>query len=531
MNVERFRKIFSGLEERFGYHVAEYNGSGVKKSGVSKTSIYAHTLEMWKSHLEGKKFSVKLKNGETLADSLGICPINKNSQCTWGAIDLDNYKPNLPELFKKLKSINVPVIPFRSKSGGVHIYIFMSEFVSAILMREKLHSIKNIFGVEKPDKIFPVQKYLNLEKGSAGSWINIPYHNAANTERYMILEDGQKATLEQFFEAYEKSKITPNQLKKLKSNIDEGKGGEWFKDGPPCLQAVATFGIEEGNRNDTLIDMTRYIKMRFPENWEKKTRTYNEEFLEPKGEGLPDKEVTSIINSREKKDYAYRCNSPHLKQHCDPGACILRKFGVKSKKGLPTMALGPLNYLKSKPKVWFLGFDGDEVRLSSEQLTKQDLARIAATEQTARTPPRMKLPDWDTAIAELQKKAVGLEAPQESLPDYQLRNFVENYCFNLRRTTNIKLLLLGRPFHQEKEGAVHFMFKPFYKHLKNNDWKSGETETHEMLQHMKGLLHQKIHIDKGVKRWVYTIDVSIFKVEEEVEQDNINFEPEDTSQE
>ena len=43
-----------------------------------------------------------------------------------------------------------------------------------MLMREKLHSIKNIFGVEKPDKIFPVQKYLNLEKGSAGSWINLP---------------------------------------------------------------------------------------------------------------------------------------------------------------------------------------------------------------------------------------------------------------------------------------------------------------------------------------------------------------------
>ena len=56
-------------------------------------------------------------------------------------------------------------------------YVFSKEYVPAMLMREKLHSIKHIFGVEKPDRIFPVQKYLDLDKGSAGSWINIPYYN------------------------------------------------------------------------------------------------------------------------------------------------------------------------------------------------------------------------------------------------------------------------------------------------------------------------------------------------------------------
>ena len=52
------------------------------------------------------------------------------------------------------------LIPFRSKSGGIHLYLFMTIPVPALLMREKLHNIKNIFAVEKPDKIFPVQKYL-----------------------------------------------------------------------------------------------------------------------------------------------------------------------------------------------------------------------------------------------------------------------------------------------------------------------------------------------------------------------------------
>ena len=62
MNVKRFRDIFVGLEERFGYHVLDQsNGSG-KKSGTSFTSSYAHTEEMWKAHLEGTKFEVKTKN-------------------------------------------------------------------------------------------------------------------------------------------------------------------------------------------------------------------------------------------------------------------------------------------------------------------------------------------------------------------------------------------------------------------------------------------------------------------------------------
>ena len=301
--VEKFRNIFKGLDERFGYHIADYEEGDGKKSGTSKTSNYGHTLEMWKAHLEGKKFQVKTNSGFIQADSLGLCPINKNSKCTWGAMDLDNYKPSIPELFKKLKSLNVPVIAFRSKSGGIHLYIFLTEEVPALLMREKLHSIKNIFGVEHPDKIFPVQKYLNLEKGSAGSWINLPYYNAAKTERYMIKENGDPATLEEFFETYQKSKITPAQLKKLKSNIDEGESGDWFNEGPPCMQALAKFGVEKKVRNETLLDMTRYIKLRYPEKWRDKAGEYNKKIFIPP---MDYTEVNTVIGSREKKDYTYR---------------------------------------------------------------------------------------------------------------------------------------------------------------------------------------------------------------------------------
>jgi len=48
---------------------------------------------------------------------------------------------------------------------------------------------------------------------------------------------------------------------------------------------------------------------------------------------------------------------------------------------------------------------------------------------------------------------------------------------------------------------------------------------------MKGLSHQRLHVDGNVKRWVYTITTDLFQKEEEVIQENINFMPEDKSQE
>ena len=512
--VEKFRKIFKGLEERFGYHVLDQSNGNGKKSGTSFTSSYAHTEEMWKAHLEGNKFSVKTKTKVIEADSLGLCPITSDSKCTWGAIDLDEYKPDVKELYKKIKSLNVPVIPFKSKSGGIHVYIFLTEEVPALLLREKLHSIKNIFGDCKPDKIFPVQKYLNLEKGSAGSWINLPYHNYKDTVRYMIKEDGSRATLEEFFEHYERNTVTLKQLKTLKSNIDEGDSGEWFQDGPPCMQALAKFGVPKSQRNEVLLDMTRYVKQRYPEDWKDKTLEYNKQFFEPKGKGMGFNEVSGVIGSREKKDYVYRCDQDWLKSYCNKEECIKRKFGISGSLS-SELVLGPLSYVTSNPKIWYLGFNGEEVGLSSKELVKQDLAREAATEQTGKTPPKIK--NWDMQLRALQEKATEIDAPEESLPTFRLKTSLESFCFNTRVTKDKKKILLGRPF--EDESSIKFTFGDFFKYLKADEWNITPDITHQMLKKIPGITRDKFHIKEGVKRWVYVLHKEQFDNEPEVKQE------------
>jgi hypothetical protein len=334
----------------------------------------------------------------------------------------------------------------------------------------------------------------------------------------MIKENGSSASLEEFFEHYERNKVTPQQLKKLKSNIDEGDSGDWFKDGPPCMQALASFGVPKSQRNEVLLDMTRYIKKRYPEEWKDKTLDYNKKFFEPAGKGMSFSEVSNVIGSREKKDYIYRCDQDWLKSFCNKEECIKRKFGISGSLN-NELILGPLSYVTSNPKIWYLGFNGEEVRLSSKELVRQDLARESATEQTGKTPGKTK--NWDMHIRALQEKATEIDAPEESLPTFKLRNNLENFCYNTRVSKDKKKILLGRPF--EDDSSIRFTFNDFFKYLKSDEWNITADITHQMLKKINGVTREKFHIKEGVKRWVYVVNKEKFEEEPEVKQDVPDF--------
>ena len=103
-------------------------------------------------------------------------------------------------------------------------------------------------------------------------------------------------------------------------------------------------------------------------------------------------EVNNVIGSRDKKDYKYRCDQDWLKHIVTEEEYDIKGIGGGIDNEL---VLGPLSFVTSSPKIWYLGFNGDEVRLYSKELVKQDLAREAATEQTGKTPPKIK--NWDFA--------------------------------------------------------------------------------------------------------------------------------------
>ena len=221
-----------------------------------------------------------------------------------------------------------------------------------------------------------------------------------------------------------------------------------------------------------------------------------------------------MINSRDKKDYQYRCGEDWLHPHCDKPTCILRKFGVGG-AATNELVLGPLSYVESTPIIWYLGFNGEEVRLNSKEIVKQDLAREAATEQARKTPPKIK--KWDEQIRALQVKATSIDAPEESVPMFRLKTSLETFCFNTRVTKDRKKILLGRPF--EDEAAIRFTFNDFFKYLKSDEWSINADITHQMLKKVTGVTREKFHVKEDVKRWVYVVNKEKFDPEPETEQE------------
>ncbi|MDV7401895.1 hypothetical protein RZS08_61310, partial [Arthrospira platensis SPKY1] len=105
----------------------------------------------------------------------------------FGAIDVDTYSGiDLAELAIQIASQKLPLVLCRSKSGGPHIYLFVTDWVPAQLMIQKLDSLAGALGFGTSE-IFPKQVSISTQNEAApdyGNWINMPYFKGAQGLRY-----------------------------------------------------------------------------------------------------------------------------------------------------------------------------------------------------------------------------------------------------------------------------------------------------------------------------------------------------------
>ena len=249
--IERFKNIFYGLDRAHGVTlVGESNGDGNKIKGKSFVKREPVTDDLWQKHLDGK-------------DSLGVIPINDDNKCKWGCIDIDSYAGfDHKKLINKIKQFQLPLIVCRSKSGGAHVFLFTKDYVSASLMQDKLNEIRSVLGYGGSE-VFPKQRELK-SKDDTGNFLNLPYFNCSQTTRYAFLEDGEAASIESFFELYERYKQQDI------STIEIKRPETPYSDGPPCIELMAQNKIGEGGRNNALFHYGVYAKSKWPENWKTK---------------------------------------------------------------------------------------------------------------------------------------------------------------------------------------------------------------------------------------------------------------------
>ena len=427
--VEKFKKIFYGLDRAFGRYQSDGEKINGKASG--KAFIIKETVvdQLWIDHLEGKD------------PSLGIIPIRDDSTCTWGCIDIDTYPLDHKVIVKKIRQLELPLVMCRSKSGGAHVFLFLQTPVKAKLVREKLMEWAGELGYANCE-IFPKQIEIKADRGDTGNFLNLPYHGGDDTTRYGFSDDGSGATLDDFFSLYDTYCTSEVDLKKIKVKRKEIPE---LNDGPPCLATLMAQGIPQGGRDNTLYQYAVYAKKKWPDEWQTKIDQFNHKYMDPP---LDSRQVQKTINQHEKKDYQYKCKDQPMCAVCSSLQCRSRQYGIGEAFEHP---IADLTKFESDDSQWFINIDGRRIKLSTDELYDQHKFRRACMNDINVLPNMMRPNDWTQRLQALLTTVEVIQMPHEIRKEGRFEALLQKFLEDQGEAMDASELDIGKALFKDKE--------------------------------------------------------------------------------
>lgn len=445
-----FMDVFSGNIHNYGQHTYAFTEEGKEQGKNATVTNKLLTMEQYKAHLSGKM-------------GLGIIPIDAQGDCKFAVIDLDVYDSDLTFYIKAIERNNFPLIPFKSKSGGLHLYLFMKQAVNAKALIDVMQKMSMLLGLDiyiksklnRIIEIFPKQH--KTSEGGIGNWINLPYYHSSETKQYAI-RDGEKLALDEAL-AYIKEKRRT--LTELRNFLDELP----YRDGPPCLQTISLLNIMTKNagRNNFLFSFGVYLKKKDPDFWEQKLFEINDGMQSP----LSKSELEgTVIASLRKKDYTYKCLEQPCVDYCRKPLCKTRDFGIGKEGGyFSELEYGKLKQIKGHEPYyeWEVKVLGEEqfklLRFKTEdEIIKQDAFLRLCFRELHMLPIRMKQSEWfkliNQALAEVEIKVV--EAEDDTSPITLFRNLFVDFLLNRAMAQTKEQILNKRVYHDKDLDRYYF---------------------------------------------------------------------------
>ena len=317
---------------------------------------------------------------------MGIIPILDDGTCCWGAIDIDIYEAlDVFKLEEEIEKLKLPLIMCRTKSGGVHLYLFLKDAVNAALVRGKLMEWAIALG-HPGVEVFPKQSKL-ASREDTGNWLNMPYFQHKNTNRFAY-KNNKPLNAQEFLDFADECSIDENTLKKIELAKDEE-----LEQAPPCLQHLCARGFPEGSRNNGLFNLLIFAKQKYGDQWKEHADKYNIQFMKPP---LPSEEVQKIIKSIDRKNYFYRCNESPIVSVCNKSICLTRKYGIGNATDDMGIIISNLTKIETVPPRWIVAVNGIRIEMeNTESLMEQTLFRKICVEKLNILPNRIKSDGWE----------------------------------------------------------------------------------------------------------------------------------------
>lgn len=447
--LRHMMKLFSGLDRAYG--VFSVNGIKIanqKRKGKATTIIAELTWHVWKDHLRGVR-------------GVGIVPITDEAVVQWAAIDIDIYDLDYIMLEEKIKNLGFPLVMCKTKSGGVHLYLFLEKPVSAAYIRGILSSWSAKLGYGGVE-IFPKQVQLS-SKNDTGNWLNMPYFDykgwskGSQTDRPCLIK-GRPLTLPQFLIFAESKRTSEDQLALLENMVVR----QDLKDGPPCLQVLSITGVPQGQRKVSLLNFAVLAKKSKGDDWEMAVTKFNEELMQPP---LPVQEVLSVINSLNKKDYFYTCNSEPLVNYCDKVRCKKCKYGIGDSLDVEfrRVKISGVTKILTDPVIWIFNIDGFSVELSTEDIYSQNRFRRICVEQLNKLPTQLKSVKYEQMIQDAIDNREEVVAPYDSTQEGQFMFHLNTFLTDRPMSVTRDELLMGKPWCEE--GRIYFRSTDLMEYL------------------------------------------------------------------
>lgn len=467
------------------------------KNGKMYTEYRSLSAEDFELHLAGRV-------------GVGAVPILDDGTCKWAAIDIDNHdqEDDIPiaPIDEYITANKLPLIPCRSKSGGVHVYLFLSEAIRA----DRIRDIMNMWAAElgyAGSEVFPKQVKLNVgTKMILGNWINLPYMNAGQTERYAV-KAGKRLSLDEFLDAAERSRCGHAELMALRV--------AQHADAPPCIQQMIMHGVERGRRNEAMYNTVVYLRKVDGDSYSTKAAEMNRHLFEhPLGKS----ELSRVITSAGKDQYNYRCGEEPIRSLCNRAVCLKRKYGITEKDIQRIDANGALPVftdliqIDTDPPRWEVMMDGryKVTNLSTMDLLDFSRMRAVIIERLLKVVPKIAPQEWERVLAELMESARKIEAPDDASPGGIIRERLRDFVgrIDIRGsgldTESRKALYRGLPVMQMYEGERVIMFRgaDFMAYLKRHKAEVLRDINLWIALRRIGATHQKLRVgEKSINVW------------------------------
>ena len=434
---------------------------------------------------EGEKIKTKITNNEGKVDKellshhllgdfgVGICPVNAEGKCYFGVIDIDMYKPKIKRVLHFIKEYQLPLLPFRSKSGGLHVYLILTKSVSAKTMRETLNNISYYFSLDMLYGKGKVEVFPKQDKAEGfGSSITLPYFNCENPYTYLLDLDGNQVEFKDALEYIQKHLTTIEAVKDALEKLP-------YNDAPPCIQRILLseeVGGEDTGRNNFLFSFAVYAKKKYGSGLESYVEAINSSFESPLEGSVVDQTCASVRDN----EYIYKCKDIPCNGFCNKTECKKREFGLGKDKGhFMDIEFGQLfRYMTAEPYyIWKLRLQGQEqwkdVVFKDEGylLDQKNFAKMCIR-YLNKAPYQVSNNDWNQTLNTILPNLIEVEVKQES--DTSGLSIVRNafilYLANKQTRRDTPYQVRGGLCYRKVEnGKAKFFFtaQGFTKYLQN----------------------------------------------------------------